>query len=138
MTTIWVVEQGYYSDYRVVGVFSSREHAERARQIAMAYRYADEASIAEWPLDPGIAEMNAGYRRFEVSMQRDGSTTACAEYEPDSTRVQLINAIELWGSDSPLGRRYLHAVVWATDADHAVNIANEKRGQMIASGEWTP
>jgi hypothetical protein len=27
--TVWVIEQGSYSDYRVVGVFTSRENAKR-------------------------------------------------------------------------------------------------------------
>lgn len=27
--SVWVIEQGEYSDYRVVGVYSSRENAER-------------------------------------------------------------------------------------------------------------
>jgi hypothetical protein len=129
MDKVWVVEQGEYSDYHVVGVFSSQQNAEMAAAFVTARNEYRPATVAEWPIDPSIADVNAGRSQFEVSMGRDGTVSEC---EPviDLYKAVWQNTVELWGMGS-----YLHAVVWATDADHAVKIVNERRGQMIARGE---
>jgi hypothetical protein len=136
MATVWVVEQGEYSDYRVVGVFSSKENAQ---QIAAAV---DDATVAEWPLDPGIEDMNAGRKPFRVFMLRDGTA--------EHVREETIDRSVLGSLDGPFlmkrgGRPVwaqapeppcLNVAVWANDAEHATKIANEHRTRLIASGEW--
>lgn len=138
--SIFVIEQGEYSDYRVVGVFSSKKGAElvcRAINAGQNYR---EATVAEWPLDPGVADLSAGRVPFKVWMLRDGTTERVEQSGVSSH--DLAGSVELWRrSSAPAYRRKgvqdcLNCTVWATDEQHAVKIVNEKRVQMIANGEW--
>lgn len=139
MNKVWIIEQGCYSDYHVVGIFSTREKAQRVCDWVNAMEPYDRAEIAERALDPVVDELNAGLRQWRVHMLRDGST----EYikQQDST-YGMEGACELWdrpnapahkGKNMPV---VLTATVWATDADHAIKVVNERRVKMIASGEW--
>lgn len=137
MKTVWVVEQGQYSGYHVVGVFSTKENAKLA--MNEINRLADDkATIAEWDLDPVAAELHAGLHRFTVAMFRSGDIHWVAEKE-DITKEG--EPFKLFGRGT---RGYppepypscLHADVWAKDEQHAMKIVNEKRTQMIALGEW--
>lgn len=138
---VWVVEQGEYSDYRVVGVFSSRENAQLVADAINGERVACDATVAEWLMDPAVADLNAGRRPFVVHMLRDGTVERCEAWQ--ITGYELAGKFDIWrrsealayaGTDKP---DCLSATVWATDAEHAVKIVNEKRVQMIASGEWS-
>jgi hypothetical protein len=55
-STVWVVARGEYSDYRVVGVFSSQEHAQLIADAINASSGGgfDKATVAARPLDPGV------------------------------------------------------------------------------------
>jgi hypothetical protein len=66
MASVFVIEQGSYSDYHVVGVFSTRENAETvlAALKAATESYYDTPGIAEWPLDPAIDALRAGLKRY--------------------------------------------------------------------------
>ena len=64
--TIWVVEEGDYSDYRVVGVFSSEANAKQIAELV-------GGDVAEWPIDPNIAELNQGLHVYLVQMRKDGT-----------------------------------------------------------------
>ncbi len=140
--TVWVVEQGEYSDYRVVGVFSSKENA---LQIVGAIRagnsYGDDPSVAEWPLDPAIYELRQGFKLFLIDMLRDGTTERLEEQQVGSYRIA--GSVEMWRrTKAPMYRGkadkpdILQAIVWARDEQHALKIANEHRARLIASGEW--
>jgi len=127
--TVWAVEQGEYSDYRVLGVFSTRENAERVATLMSCDWY--EATVKEWPIDPGIDEMNAGYKQWTVTMDYDGTVEWCGE-DPspyDATLAELT----VWRRS-----KYVNDVIggniWAKDAKHAIKIVNEKRLQWIADG----
>lgn len=76
MKTVWVIEQGSYSDYRVVGVFSSEANAKFiADAINVAESY-DKATIAEWSLDPAVDELPERVRpilRSDAGRRHDGS-----------------------------------------------------------------
>jgi hypothetical protein len=125
MSSVWAIEDGEYSDYHVVGVFSSRENAE------LVLGHLDSGDIAEWDLDPGIDSLNAGLSRYYVHMLRDGTvreSRACKfeieEYEhlnPDPRHQPTFG---------------LRISVFAKDEAHAIKIANEKRTQAIAEGRW--
>lgn len=144
--TVWVVERGSYSDYHVVGVFSSRENADRIADALNqpdedGIKPSDEATVVEWPLDPAIGEMNAGLSQWLVWMLRDGTTEKCEPIELSS--CDLVGRVAIWQrSKAPYYQRRggapdcLDATVWAKDAEHAVKIANEHRTRLIASGEW--
>lgn len=132
--TIWVIEDGEYSDYRVIGVFSSEANA-RAVQALLG----GDGDVSEWPLDPAVAEINAGMSRWEVLMLRDG-TTERVDRDTEVARYDLTGSHSLWRRSQLSWANgkpdCLKATVWASDATHAVKIANEIRARMIAEGEW--
>lgn len=144
MTTVWVIEQGEYSDYRVVGVFSTKA---RAEQALAAINKKDEdgdsigypASIAEWPLDPGSKELSKGYRAFACVMHRDGTVASTRTVDIEETyRAKPW----IWRrTQAPVYRGQqtvdcLCSTVLAKDEVHAIKIVNEQRAQLIARGEW--
>lgn len=139
--TVWVVERGSYSDYRVVGVFSSREYAQ---QIADAINISgdgyEKATIAEWPLDPAVHELRSGFVKYLVVMQEDGTVEKVKQRDIGS--YEIAGAVAMWRrSRAPAYsgqnvKDVLEATVWAKDEAHAIKITNEHRTRMIASGEW--
>jgi hypothetical protein len=139
--SIFVIEQGSYSDYRVVGVFSTRENAEMvAEKINAGQTYGDEATVAEWPLDPAVSELNQGMSQFRVLMRKDGHVEECKAQEFDSYDIkpntrewEREDAIAYRGKDIP---NVLQATVWATDEKHAIKIVKEHLFQMLALGQW--
>lgn len=51
MTTVYVVTQGEYSDYRIVGVYSTKEAAEALCKKLNTRKYHDEAQVEEYGVD---------------------------------------------------------------------------------------
>jgi hypothetical protein len=140
MTTVWVVEEGEYSDYRVVGVFTSQANAQQIADAINggAAKYA-KATVAEWALDPAIEApgkahaVAGGYaRRWNrgtvraLGDQRVRASGLCANVAPTAPAFR-------GNPDKP---DILQALIWAKDDTHAVKITNEHRARMIASGEW--
>lgn len=119
---VFVVTQGDYSDYHILAVFSTREKAEE-------YAQAREAEIEEFELDAMPTTGELGLAWYYVSMDRDGDThwVACLKDN------QFNNAPR-----TELGVNRMSVHVAAKSKEHAVKIANERRVQLIASGEWTP
>ena len=128
MKTVWVVEEGSYSDYRVVGVFSSKENAEKVADLV-------GGCVDVWPLDPRIEDMNEGRYPYFVSMERDGTTRMVK-------REQWHYAFDRYHGRLDVEYPLMHpkgtlvGVVFATDEEHAVKIANETRARYIVEGKW--
>ena len=140
MSKVYIIEQGNYSDYKVVGIFSTME---KAQQIVAIINKGDEdgyvrdeATIAERELDPFINELNEGLKLFGVVMDYDGTTERCVE-----SGLDYITELRIWGRTSAPAYRHskindaVMGDVWARDVAHAVKIVNEFRAQMIASGK---
>lgn len=131
--SIWVIEDGCYSDYHVVGVFTSLAAAEDIQKIT-------GGSINEWPLDPAVEEVRAGMRLHSVLMLRNGDVEHAEECEPSA--YDIGGSHRIWErSKAPAYRGRgipdaLHSHVWATDKAHAIKIVNEHRAELIANGEW--
>lgn len=140
---VWVIEDGEYSDYRVVGVFSSQENAQIVADAIKAESESSysEATIAVWPLDPAVDELRQGLKCYHIWMQRDGTVERChlAQLAGDHIGGEVgmwrrsVAAALFKMLDKP---DVLDAKVWAKDDQHAVKIANEHRTRLIASGEW--
>src|SRR5688572_12030735 len=132
--SVWVVEEGEYSDYSVVGVFSSEANAQKVADLT-------GGQMAEWPLDPGISELNQGLNVFSVFMRKDGTVERCEPLETDSYSLSTVG-IHIWRrSQAPAYRGQnaldvMDAKVWAKDKIHAIKITNEHRAEWIASGKW--
>jgi uncharacterized protein Usg len=145
MATIWVVEQGEYSDYRVVRVFSSKENAQQIADAINAPREngygGDRATVAEWSLDPAVHELRQGFTPFLVDMREDGTTERCDRL--DVSGYEVAGSVRMWRrTQAPAFRGnpdkpdVLQTIVWAKDDAHAIKITNEHRTRLIASGEW--
>lgn len=138
MTTAWLVEQGEYSGYHIVGVFSSRENAQLVADAINANKSSNAAAVVEYPLDPVVHELRQGYRFYLLEMLRDGTVDAC-HLEEISTSDLAGDALVVTRSHWPPGQKRpeaLRARVWATDDTHAIKIVNETRLQLIANNEW--
>ena len=66
---VYVVTEGDYSDYHIVGVCTSKESAERIRELAS--RDFHEAQIEEYEADKFNIEPTYNY--YEVSVYKNGS-----------------------------------------------------------------
>ena len=127
MSTVWLVTKGCYSDYRLVGVFSSKENAKKYMRAFPHDGYDGYNDIEEYELDRAIIEIDAGLRNYIINMAVDGqvlNTQVNNEYDPNEGRF------EIWG-----GKRITHYTfnIWAKDESHAVKIANERRIMALAS-----
>lgn len=137
--TVWVIEQGEYSDYSVRGVFSSKENAER---VAVLYKrdWGDAPEVNEWVLDPAVEETLQGLVKWNVTLRRDGTVERC---EQSTYYGNLNESVNLWERtkapayrDKPDVEDALMAEVWAKGSEHAVKIVNERRAEWIALGKW--
>lgn len=137
---VWLVEVGEYSDYHVVGVFSSEANAEVIAKLADA-QGRDHVRVTHYPLDPGLAEINAGLSQYLIHMRRDG-TVERVEAEENITRDLIGSSYGIWHrSTIPPHQKAgvedcLTATVWARNDKHAIKIVNDHRAQMIANDEW--
>lgn len=140
MKSVWVIEQGQYSDYRVVGVFSSRENAELVAKEINAGETWDKATLAERPLDPVVDDLNAGRKQYRVHMLKDGTTERAERY--GLVGYDIAGEVEVWRrSNAPAYRGkgipdVLVGTVWADSDEHAIKIMNEHRTRMIAEGKF--
>jgi hypothetical protein len=134
--TIWVLDEGSYSDYHVIGVFSSKENAAYIQNIVGGDYHEDE-------LDPGVDALRKGYIRYNVVMLRDGTVERIERQNAISCYdIEDRNKFFLWqrtkapayaGKGIPDA---LQANIWAKNDKHAIKICNEYRTQMIANNEW--
>lgn len=135
MKTIWALEDGCYSDYHVIGIFTSKENAEVVQRHV-------GGTIAEWPLDPMVHELNKGYRCWLGEMLHDGTVERMVEWEISG--YSMNNSIYVWPrSTAPAyqGKHVqdcLHGTVLAKTRTHAIKIFNEKRAELIAANKFLP
>ena len=124
---VYMVTAGQYSDYSVLGIYSTMEKAEHARDLMNADNDIDEHEMDWLPDHP------KGLRYFGLKMDVDGNTDGI--YRQDFRGTLLEDFSVNW---CPWGKsKQAIFKCWAKDEKHAVNIANELRVQLIASGEWT-
>jgi hypothetical protein len=125
---VYVLTSGSYSDKANAGVFSSKENAE---EFIRAYPRIDWNELEEYELDTMLRRIRRGIIIYTVRMERDGKVT---EVMPDPIPWSPVNSAYVLSY--PSGYRILTGWIEAKDEKHAVKIVNDKRAQMIASGEW--
>ncbi len=123
MTDIYVVTGGEYSDYRILGVYSTQEKAALARVC----RGGDE--VEEYVLDEHIEAYEQGLYSWHITMMYNGDTRMAVRSE---TRGIGTSFVTRRGQPGWL----LDSVAWARDKEHAVKIVNEKRARLIAANLW--
>lgn len=137
MKKVYAVSSGYYSDYRVNAIFSTKELAEEFKRLIPDEKYND---IEEYELDPVTADnVKRGYSVYSIYMLKDGSVE---HVEKKDNGFYKEIGHELWKrSEASLyhGKKMpdvLTSIVWAKTEEHAIKIVNEHRTQMIANGQW--
>lgn len=139
MAKIWTIESGEYSDYRVNGIYSTKENAEAvlAKLASVTGFGFTEYRLRERDLDPGVEALREGYTIFVVNMLYDGTVEKISPSE-----WELSEETWIWRrTTAPFYRGkgipdVLVVTTFARGEAHAVKIANEKRVQKIAGNEW--
>jgi hypothetical protein len=129
MKKIFVVTSGCYSDYGINAVFSTRELAEEFIKDFPS-RYGDENIIEEYPLDLKLPQPKGNRQGFYIMMLKDGN----CEYvrKENSFHKEFFTGEISYGYDNS----WMNIYVFANDEQHAIKIANEKRGELIAMDLW--
>lgn len=133
---VYVVTSGCYSGYGIEAVFSTRELADLYCAKMNAHRTSYyHARVEAYPLDDGEAEIRGNRTPYRVMMTKDGTVEHVRPYTGEwPTGKPWFDAEWEWGK--LVGYRTLMLDVWATDAEHAVKIVNERRAQILALNEW--
>jgi hypothetical protein len=132
---VYLVSRGSYSNYSIEAVFDSLELAELyTKTFPGSGGYDCEPSIETYTLNPLVPEMRAGMALYELEMDRNGEVSylrAAPDVDPAAVRY----VARPYSGGKGLPQRF-SVYVLATDEQHAVKIANERRVQMIAMNEW--
>jgi hypothetical protein len=126
MTKVYLTSEGSYSGFHITGVFSTREKAERAKEV---HDYGNE--IDEYDLDV-ISETPPGLLGWIVTMDENGDVKRWRR-EGYTTERPPVGLWMSWG----IGGSVAYIGVWARDPEHAVKIASEIRHEKMVSGEWS-
>jgi len=136
---IYVVTAGDYSDYRIIGVFTTEELAE---ELISKYKnddsYGNGMRIEEWPLDLDGFNIK-GMKRYRVHMLHNGNVQEVKEKDWDTQDLHLPARITPNYSLDHESNKYVKTVsimCWARDEEHAIKIANEQRSMAIAENRW--
>lgn len=116
MSKIYIVADGDYSDYRIIGASTSRESAERIQKAFKAC-YLHE-------LDDAVA-ISSDLSPFQVKISDLGVVHSVTLAK---------NAYEMRAAFDGGGN--MRTGIWARDVEHAVKIANERRVQVKALNAW--
>lgn len=141
MKTIYAVNSGCYSDYRIDALFSTRKLAE---EFMASVPDGDYNGIEEFELDPPTADLlRRGYSVWDVHMLMNGDTERVDRTDNSKYNVKYASTHRIWERTKAPAYRgkgnhdILISMVWAKTEAAAIKIVNEKRTQMIAAGEWT-
>lgn len=116
---VYAVTAGHYSDYRVLGIFSTMEKAEEY------HRYCpdeDIRPIEEWPLD---SEPDRSYKLFDIEADLESGDCRITEPSPLDLCSFLKDLVKYYGSELTL-------YIAATTRDRAIKIAADRIRQIKA------
>jgi len=138
VSKVYVLTEGEYSDYHIVGVYSTKEDAEAAKRWILGVKnvssyFASGVVVEEYELDPHADAIRQGLTAYRVRMAWNGDTEAVYRADDDAYG----RTICMGGGINALAQG-VSGVVFARDEQHAVKIVNEKRAQMIAQGIGPP
>ena len=122
MTSIYVLTEGDYSDYHIVGVYSTKELAKEAQSL---YEY---SQIEEYDLD-NIPEHPPGMTAWFVGIS-DGKLDDITTSQVSPFEVIVPSEKEYEYHD---GTASYFVYCWAVDEDHAEKIALDKYYQNQAT-----
>lgn len=138
MKHVYIVTEGWYSDYHIVAAFSSPEKADEFIEVFPG----DGREIERYELDTNVASMaRQGAYPWYISMYRDGTIADVRLSEHHDSyavyhglSVSYTNGIQ----DQVRSGRIdsLNGIVYAHSEPHAIKIANDHRAMLIATGQW--
>ena len=145
MKSIWAVIRGG----EVIGAYTTRESAELVRARFEQMPKSESTTVVEWELNAGVEEVRQGMPIFLVRLLRDGTVEWCEEQSDDALRFewalthytvlyrrsQFVNYGQVTADVQPQPD-CLECFVLARNQAQAIELANERRTRMIASGEW--
>jgi hypothetical protein len=120
---IYIITTGDYSDYSIEGVFDSEEKADRYLE---AFPTSD-ATIEAHEVNPYDEDIQAGYRTYEVVMDRQGGVISARQSNEPSYYAETLMSLD---------EKRLSSRAFTKSKERAIEIANERRIQMIADGKW--
>lgn len=134
--TLYVVTEGEYSDYHIVGIYSTKEQAEKVKKYHSGWW--DYPDIEEWELDGNVPEdiesMREYYRVTHYIDQWLKDSWDCRRF----TKVGEETKKELsWNFFIGIGKEFTIDIPCdrAKDEQHAIKIAQDKRIELIAMRE---
>ena len=120
---VYIVSDGWYSDYHICGIYSTPEKAEEAKRVFNA------GDIDELELDK-VPDHPPGLVLWVFHMDRQGNSK-------DVSRIGAGDCENETWNPGLHGKEHVRFSIWARDEKHAVKVANERRIQLLASNEWT-
>jgi hypothetical protein len=133
MTKVFAVSTGSYSDYRILGIYSTEEKAKKKIEYECSkseYNRLYEYPIEVYTLDEHVDLMDSGFFLWRIRMEKDGSTGynyLADEENPD----KFIHTVRY-----EYEKYTLESTVWAKTEQEAVKIVNERRVNYIANNLW--
>jgi hypothetical protein len=138
MTTIYLVTGGDYSDYSVLGAFSTRELAD----AAIAEGIGDQ--VEEMVVDPKMEPKPPGLEPFGVTISNDGDSCVARKESPYGWHKDDGSFPLRWPAPGQVAehgtneKEYYHRnfQVWAADEQSATIAVLNHRAAMITAGKW--
>ena len=120
---VYVITQGYYSDYHICAVTLDKQEAERLRKVYD--ETGDRANVEEFDTEDPNAKLGLDGRvRYRVLFYHDGRTSVGMSYEPPEMFMPRVE-LNYWRNCD-----VVH--LYAPDSEAAVKIASEKRAMALA------
>jgi hypothetical protein len=141
---VYIVMHGSYDDTYVGAVFTDRT---KAGEYMTHY----QGSLEEWETDVPYRTLPPGMGIFYIHMKRNGDIAICRHIFPRDpsdlskldmlARVAVLSSVTSWHGpnvrvSSSVSNPLLIGYFLARDEKHAIEVANEKRVQLIAGGAW--
>jgi hypothetical protein len=132
MKKIYIVTSGYYSDYGINAVFSTKELAEKYINNfdkTEQYPYGD-FNIEEWELNPNKEHLKQNRKYYFVRMEKNGDIKEIEEGGGNGETIQ--NSEISFTYDKTL----MNVFCYADSKEHAVKIAGERRTYILFNDLW--
>lgn len=132
---VFIVTDGEYSGNYIKGVFSTLEKAKQAVEVWATTNGVDEYDLDDMPAMPAN-----GLFPWQVSMKYNGDSSTDFFTKTGRLEYKGVAGLKTDYITSNNNRQGWSATfyMFAKDENHAVKIANERRTQLIANGEWVP
>lgn len=114
MTTAYILTGGEYSDYHIIGVYSTKELAEKAQFVYTNSR------IQEYEMDI-VLDCPPGMKGWYVMLDGNPEQTYCNSASPYYATIPFEREFI-----EPSGTKVYQVYCWAVDEEHAIKIAQDK------------